>query len=545
MRKRNLAAAAAIAALVATTWAAGPAQAKQDPVPFGSAQCAALTGLELSSKAIDLPTTGAVVTEALWMQTPANGQCRVKGSIHPVDPAAPVIGFQVNLPSNWNGRALQMGGGGLNGTLVTGLTPYRNQPPGQPTPLEQGFVTLGSDGGHQGPGGSFALNDEALLNYGQQSIKKTHDVAMALMEAAYNDDPDYFYFIGFSRGGHEALDAAARYSKDYDGVVAGTPTYNVTMMHAGHGSVYRDALYANGGAGWVNPAKQALLVDAVYSTCDPIDGIADGIISDTEGCLDAFDVQTLRCAGGADLGNTCLSDAQIATLNTLASDNDLGFDIAGNSIAAAFPVYNGGLLGTEYGTGLFGRYHLGLTQVPHNPATSQDAWHYQVGDTNAKWFVTKNPTLDYLDFDLHAYQDRVQELGTIMDTTDVSFQQAFAKKTKVLMYTGMADDGVSPYNTIQLYDRIVADLGQKKVDSFLRFYTIPGMSHGFGPFVAGWDSLTALRNWVENGVAPGPQTIVDTNVATANRTRPLCQYPTWPQYIGGDPNAATSFSCVP
>jgi hypothetical protein len=27
--------------------------------------------------------------------------------------------------------------------------------------------------GHQGGGGSFALNDEALLNYGQQSIKKT------------------------------------------------------------------------------------------------------------------------------------------------------------------------------------------------------------------------------------------------------------------------------------------------------------------------------------------------------------------------------------
>ena len=96
--------------------------------------------------------------------------------------------------------------------------------------------------------------------------------------------------------------------------------------------------------------------------------------------------------------------------------------------------------------------------------------------TNAKYFVTKDPTLDYLDFDLNAYQDRVQELGTVMDTTDVSFQQAFAKKTKVLMYTGMADDGVSPYNTIQLYDRIVEDLGQKKVDTFLRFYTIPGMS---------------------------------------------------------------------
>lgn len=545
MRKRSLAAAAAIVALVAATWTAGPAQAKQEPVSFGAEQCAALSGLEIGQKAIGLPTTGAVVTQAQWVTSGLNGQCRVNGRILPVDPSAPYIGFQVNLPDNWNERALQMGGGGLNGSLVTAVGPYRNQPPGQPTPLEQGFVTLGSDGGHQGGGGSFALNDEALLNYGQQSIKKTHDVAMALMDAAYDAEPDYFYFIGFSQGGHEALDAAGRYAEDYDGVVAGTPAYNVTMMHAGHGSVYRDALYADGGSGWVNPAKQALLVSSVYSTCDPLDGVADGIISDTEGCLDAFDVQTLRCADGADLGDTCLSDAQIATLDTLASDNDLGFAIAGNSVAAKYPLYNGGLLGTQYATGQVGRYHLGLTQVPHNPATSQDAWHYQVGDTNAKWFVTKDPTLDYLEFDLDAYQERVQELGTIMDATDVSFQQAFAKKVKVLLYTGMADDGISPYNTIQLYDRLVGDLGQKKVDSFLRFYTIPGMSHGFGPFVAGWDSLTALQDWVEEGVAPGAQTVVDTNALTAGRTRPLCQYPTWPQYTGTDPNRASSFTCVP
>jgi hypothetical protein len=70
------------------------------------------------------------------------------------------------------------------------------------------------------------------------------------------------------------------------------------------------------------------------------------------------------------------------------------------------------------------------------------------------------------------------------------------------------------------------------------------MSHGFGPFVAGWDSLSALRSWVEDGAAPGPQTVVDTNAATVGRTRPLCEYPTWPQYLGGDPNAAASFTCA-
>jgi hypothetical protein len=61
------------------------------------------------------------------------------------------------------------------------------------------------------------------------------------------------------------------------------------------------------------------------------------------------------------------------------------------------------------------------------------------------------------------------------------------------MYTGLADDGVSPYNTIQLYDRVVADLGPKKLEKFLRFYTVPGFSHGFGPFNASFDSLSVLR----------------------------------------------------
>ena len=44
--------------------------------------------------------------------------------------------------------------------------------------------------------------------------------------------------------------------------------------------------------------------------------------------------------------------------------------------------------------------------------------------------------------------------------------------------------------------------GQGGVDSFMRFYMIPGFGHGFGPFNAKIDSLTALRDWVEKGEAP-------------------------------------------
>src|SRR5690606_29911739 len=139
-----------------------------------------------------------------------------------------------------------------------------------PNALAQGYVTLGSDGGHQGgPGfdGRFGLDDEALLNYGKQSVKKTHDVAVAVIEKAYGRAPERFYFIGGSQGGHEALDAAARYPADYDGVVANYPAYNVTMLHLGSLNVCK-ALYENGGAVWMNTAETKLITDAVYAKCD-------------------------------------------------------------------------------------------------------------------------------------------------------------------------------------------------------------------------------------------------------------------------------------
>jgi Tannase and feruloyl esterase len=63
-------------------------------------------------------------------------------------------------------------------------------------------------------------------------------------------------------------------------------------------------------------------------------------------------------------------------------------------------------------------------------------------------------------------------------------------------------------------------------------------------FNASWDSLTALEQWAEKGVSPRDQVVTDT-AGIPGRTRPLCDYPKWPQYKGmGDVNAASSFACV-
>jgi feruloyl esterase len=105
--------------------------------------------------------------------------CKVLGAIAPEDAKAPPIRFQVNLPTQWNGSSVQFGGGGFNGVLITGL--------GLP-PLARGFVTYGTDSGHQNAPGvplqAFALNDEALTNFAYASYKKVRDLAVVLWSGA-------------------------------------------------------------------------------------------------------------------------------------------------------------------------------------------------------------------------------------------------------------------------------------------------------------------------------------------------------------------------
>src|SRR5262249_11833198 len=194
----------------------------QETTSLSAADCALLKDFSSPASAIALPTSGAVVQTAVAVgasdQGNANGDfCKVVGIVKPKNPGSPNLEFEVNLPLSWNRRALQMGGGGYDGSLVTGLTPFTLQPANTPAPLRQGFGTLGTAGGHQGAQGSdgrFGWEDEALLICGKQAIKKAHDAAMAVIRKAYGGAPDRVYFIGGSRGGNEALDAPARYPED-------------------------------------------------------------------------------------------------------------------------------------------------------------------------------------------------------------------------------------------------------------------------------------------------------------------------------------------
>ena len=220
------------------------------------AACSALAGTTVPASAIGIPSGYALLNSAVLLPasplavgergaTPAGTitpalpeRCKVLGLIAPLDPKAPPIQFQVNLPTQWNGRSVQYGGAGFNGVLVSGeaLVPAARYE--GPTPLAQGYVTYGTDSGHQNKPGeppqAFALNDEALVNFAHASYKKVRDVAVAVMTKAYGRGPQKMYFVGSSEGGREGLAMAQRYPRDFDGIFSRAPLIQWTgLQHVG------------------------------------------------------------------------------------------------------------------------------------------------------------------------------------------------------------------------------------------------------------------------------------------------------------------------
>ena len=547
------------------------------PAPPSSAtSCVDFNGLAINPVAIGMPTTGALVTSAVVVPAAGTGTaavaeyCKVLGDINPVDPTAPKIKFQVNLPSNWNGKALMFGGGGYNGVLATGLGNVPAGPLDKPAPLARGYATFGSDSGHQANAngsrdGTFGANDEALRNFASDAIKKTRDAAVNIIQTRYSARVQKTYFAGGSTGGREALFAVQNWPQDFDGAIVLYPAWNAAALDLQFGRITREL--AKPGA-YPNRAKRKALYDAALAACDELDGARDGLISNVSACNATFNPstamlvnQTLRCVSGVDTGDTCLSDAQIAGYNVTNTPLTLNYPLASGE--TTYPGFN--TWGTDFGnpgTSPLQPTVLTLalgTEQPANPmpaikpattttiatsppygATFWDQW--------VKHFVTRDGAFDSLSLDPQnpgVHQARIVELTAVQDTnkTDLS---AFANKGgKILMAHGAHDALVSPRATQQYWQRIRTGMGAAKVDSFARYYEIPGYGHAVSSvFNAAWDSLTTLENWVEKGVAPPPQIVADT-AGVPGRTRPLCDYPGYARFKGvGDINLAASYNCA-
>lgn len=527
--------------------------------------CAELAGMAIPASAIGLPTTGGVVTSSTVVAGTGTGSasvpeyCLVNASISPVDTTAPKIMMRVAMPTTWNSKALMYGGGGFDGSIpnVVGNSP--NGPTDQPLPIARGYAVFASDSGHQAGArgsldGTFGLNDESLRNWGGDALKKTRDTAMFLIKARYAATPSKAYFAGGSTGGREAIQSIQRWPADWDGAIAWYPAWNQASAMLG-GQAGTLAL-AKPGA-YPNVAKRLAVFNAAMQACDALDSVADGIISNQNACNASFDPATatlngapLRCAGGADTGDTCLSDAQITALKAINAPVTFGFALASGE--TGYPGYN--VWGADLGISTFPQAvaptvaFLNLASTPPaNPMPATAPYISQQLDGVLKNMIARDASFNPLSFDPLGPTPLAARWGELSKMIDQSSDlSGFVNRGgKLLLAHGVHDVLVSSRATADYYKRLVTQLGQAKVDGFARYYEVPGLGHAVSSqFNGTWDSLTALEQWAEMGVAPIAQVTRDTQ-GVPGRTRPMCDYPKWPKYNGtGDVNAAASFTCV-
>lgn len=487
------------------------------------AKCAGFAGQALGdgvkiTKAIHVGVTPAGTAQPggppLASALPAH--CKVEGIVNERKGAGGKsygIGFAIALPDDWNGRFLLQGGGGLNGSVNPPVGPAAA---GDKPALARGFAVISHDSGHKGPvfDDSFLGDQRAALDFAETSVKTVTDLGKAITQRFYGRKAERSYMTGCSTGGREGMLASQRYPELFDGIIVGAPAMRTGDSNLGveYTQVLFNQAAPKGPDGKpimsqvLSAIDRKTILDGMLNQCDALDGLKDGMIENVRQCR--FDPKKLQCKAGKADG--CLSAGQVTALEKgLAGPKDkAGYDIyapmAADTGIVSTPM---GYLPTG-GPGPFG---------PPSNATEID-----------------------LDARIHEIRNRAWQRLT--DTGYWTKLNTYLDKgSKILFYHGVSDFWFSPFATWDYYERAAKDNGKAFTDAS-RFYMVPGMLHcGGGNSFDNFDLLTPLMDWVEKGSAP--EAVPAKRRGPNPETRPLCPYPAYAKYKGGDAKLAANFAC--
>jgi hypothetical protein len=538
-------------------------------------------GTSIPVSFIGEPVGSVKLYPARWVEAsgaaPAYGV--IEGSIFPVDPEGWPINFRVVLPAGWSRRAVQQGGGGMNGVITVreANNPFTNR----------GFAVYGSDSGHQGGFGGggtplatgpkdagrddWALNEEAIRNLGYMQMKKTHDAAMVIIERIYGEKPLYNYWVGGSQGGREGLTVAQRYPTDYDGIIADVPIVNFsTLMLAPELIRIQEKPLAN----WVTPAKVNAIRAEFLRQCDGLDGLSDGIINNYMAARAIFDVtddagpedpwQVLRAPGVTDPDpadnsvSAKLTEGQIKTLEMEYSPYKFKRPLANGVIS--FGMWLPTISPDEFGM-ITGTRFKGQEGVDDGARL-----HISLGTLGVTGFLMQDVNANPLDYheDERMLQRR-SEISEWLDATDPDLTDFCSHGGKIIMTIGTMDLVASSGAQLDYYKSVIEKMGNK-VDEFARMYVVPQAGHGLSgrssningdreevevrniPAPDSNDKFDLLLEWVEEDQAP-PKTLVISpqghiSIQQDGLGYLLCSYPCYPKYTGGPADEASSYICA-
>lgn len=474
--------------------------------PTAEQACKALKGKSVG---------GASVTDASMVPATSTDPtyCKVSALI------SPQLVMQVQLPDTWNGKLLYAGGGGYDGSIQNYIWSGSEV-------LKSGYAIVQSNGGHIGTSAvdtSFASDPYLAYLFGSGSVPTTAAAAKEMLHLVYGKEPEQSYYEGCSNGGREGLMAIQRNPDLFNGVIVRAPAYGWTSV-MGAFSRNAKAIAAPGAA--FTPGKLSLVAKAIRDKCDAADGIIDGVVSNQAACN--FDPTVLRCPGGSDAGDSCLSDGQLAAVNTWTSPSSF--------LNGTYTYPGWALTGNEDDQGGWPQWFTGATGNGNGSLQSI------LQDATVKSYLTNDPNAVSLTYNWNSNPAALFTMEALNSATNPDLTPFSSHGGKLLLWHGTADMALSHRATTAYYEKLQATLGASAVGSFARYYQAPGVDHcSGGPGADSVNLLAALDQWVMKGKAP--EKIVASKVnpdRSVAFTRPLCQYPQYPRYTGpaNDANAA-------
>jgi feruloyl esterase len=293
----------------------------------------------------------------------------------------------------------------------------------------------------------------------------------------------------------------------------------------------------------------------------------DEFLTDPRECK--FEPKTLQCPDNIDKAD-CLTEEQVAAM-------EVYYNGAVNPRTGAI-IHPGNVPGSETSNRVAAGFAFNIDS-PYN------TYKEPAFDSLFKWVFGKNWNWRKFDFD----QD-IETVDTVLagdlnalDETKITddgnkkaeLQKFKDRGGKLILYAGWADPLIPPPVTINYFNAVTKTMfgnlspeAVRKTQEFTRLFMAPGMWHcgisiaaGPGPNAFGGmlqqpaptfdpqhDLLSALTQWVEQGVAPSSVIATkykDDQPPTVAMQRPICVFPKVPRYDGtGKPNNSNSFECV-
>jgi feruloyl esterase len=431
--------------------------------------------------------------------------CRVTARLTPTPDSD--IRVEVWLPlSGWNRKLQAAGNGGLGGSIPYGPLAAA---------VGAGYAAVGTDTGHVGGNGDFVPgHPEKLVDFAYRAIHEMTVTAKTVVAAHYDARPARSYFNACSTGGRQALIEAQRYPEDFDGIVAGDPSWDQMRLYAAR--VALNVFVNREPAAVIPPGKYPMMHDAVLNACDAKDGVKDGVIEDPSRC--AFDFAALACAG--DDRADCLTKPQVETAKMMASPIT---DRRSGAVLHPGRYYPGSELG------------WGGVGGPQPSGESLEGMKKIVFTADWDYHTIRVPD----DVERAVRADR-----GLLHGGDPNLAPFFRRGGKLLMYHGWADPLVTPDASLIMFKQINDAVGPSAANS-LALFMVPGMGHcQGGPGTDVFDKAAAIDQWVESGLKPSSIPASHVTAGVVDRTRPLCAYPATAHYTGsGSTDEARNFRC--